>query len=41
MTTKKPKTNIKDYRDRMTSPIAIVVTNPKTRKPKETKKKGK
>lgn len=43
MATKKPtKGTIKDYKDRMTSPVGIVVTNPKTRKPKSpTKKKGK
>ena len=38
MATKKPKTNINDYKDRMTSPVGIVVTTSKTNK---TTKKGK
>ena len=37
----KPKNNIKDFKDRMTSPVGFVQTNPKTRKPKTTKKRGK
>lgn len=44
MATKKPKNNVNDFRDRMTSPVGFVQTNPKTRKPKTTKnttKKGK
>lgn len=44
MATKKPKNNINDFKDRMSSPIGIVITNPKTRKPKKTTttpKKGK
>lgn len=40
-TEKKPKNNIKDFKDRMTSPLSIVVTSSKNHKPKTTKKKGK
>ena len=36
------KATINDYKNRMTSPIAAVRIDPKTRKPiKDTKKKGK
>lgn len=38
---KNTKGNIKDFKDRMTAPVGVVVTNPKTRKPKNAKKKGK
>lgn len=38
---KKAKNSINDFKDRMTSPIGIVLTNPKTRKPKNTKRKAK
>ena len=38
--TKKPKHNINDFKNRMTSPVGFVATNPKTRKPK-TVKRGK
>ena len=41
MATRKPKTSIDDYKDRMTAPISVVVTTPKGRKPKTTKRKGK
>lgn len=42
MATRKPKTTVNDYKDRMTSPFGAVLTNPKTRKPvKSGKKKGK
>ena len=40
MTTRKPKNNIKDFRDRMTSPSSVVVTT-KNQKAKTAKKKGK
>lgn len=36
----KPKNNINDYKNRMTSPVGIVVTTKKS-KPKTVKKKGK
>ena len=39
MADKKPKNNIKDFKNRMTSPVGFVQTNAKTRKP--TKKRGK
>jgi len=45
MATKKPRNSIGDYKDRMTSPLRLVLTDPKTRKPKRTTtstvKKGK
>ena len=46
MATKKTRTTIDQYKDRMTSPFGVVLTDPKTRKPKksvktDTKKKGK
>ena len=31
----KPKRTINDFKDRMTSPVGIVRTDPKTRKPKK------
>lgn len=37
----KPKRSINDFKDRMTSPVGFVRTDPKTRKPKKTVKKGK
>lgn len=38
---KKAKHSINDFKDRLTSPVSIVLTNPKTRKPKNTKKRVK
>ena len=38
---KKAKHSINDFKDRMTSPLRLVMTDPKTRKPKNTKKKVK
>lgn len=37
----KPKHSINDFKNRLTSPVGIVLTNPKTRKPKSTKKRVK
>ena len=37
----KSKHTINDFKNRLTSPVSIVLTNPKTRKPKNTKKKVK
>lgn len=40
---KKPKNSISDFKNRMDSPVGVVLTNPKTRKVKTSKstKKGK
>ena len=35
------KRNISEFKNRMTSPVGFVRTDPKTRKPKNTKKRGK
>ena len=37
----KPKHKVSDFKNRMTSPLGIVMTNPKTRKPKTKAKRGK
>ena len=39
MPSKKPRTNVSDYKDRMTAPVGIVVKT--KRKGNNTKKKGK
>ena len=41
MADRKPKNKVSDFKDRMTAPVGIVLTNAKTRKPKTTKKRGK
>ena len=40
MATTKPKHKISEFKNRMTAPVGFVQTNPKTRKPKKTTKKG-
>ena len=41
MDKKKPKYNIEDFKDRMTSPVGFVRIDPKTRKPTKKKEKTK
>ena len=41
MATTKKKTTIDDFKNRMTCPVNIVRTDPKTRKPITKKKRGK